>query len=182
MELAMDYLWVAIGLALVFGLAAFWYSRAGGTGVKTGELAPPFSLAGSDGRTHTLAELRGRAVVVAWFPKAFTGGCTTECKSLRESGDRIRPFDAAYFAASVDDTETNRRFAESLGADFPILSDPSKAAARAYGVLGPLGVARRWTFYIGPDGRVLDVDKEIATGTAGSDVAQRLERLGVARK
>jgi peroxiredoxin Q/BCP len=87
-----------------------------------------------------------------------------------------------YFAASVDDAETNRRFAESLGADFPILADPSKDVARAYGVLGPLGVARRWTYYIGPDRRVLHVDTTIAAGTAGRDVAQQLERLGVARK
>jgi peroxiredoxin Q/BCP len=74
MELAMDYLWVVIGLALALGVAALWYLRTGGAAIEAGDEAPPFSLAGSDGRTHTLADLSGRVVVVAWFPKAFTGG------------------------------------------------------------------------------------------------------------
>jgi len=81
----------------------------------------------------------------------------------------------------VDDAGTNRAFAESLGADFPILADPSKDAARAYGVLGPLGLARRWTFYVGPDGTVLHVDRQVRTVTAGDDVAARLETLGVTK-
>ena len=94
----------------------------------------------------------------------------------------MRAFDAALFAISVDDAETNRKFAESLEADYPILSDPEKKAAAAYGVLGPHGVARRWTFYIGPDGRILHIDKEVKTATAGEDVVARLGTLGVKRR
>jgi thioredoxin-dependent peroxiredoxin len=81
----------------------------------------------------------------------------------------------------VDDAETNRKFAASLDADYPILSDPDKQVAEAYGVLGPFGVARRWTFYIGPDGRILYVDKEVKTATAGEDIAARLGALDVKR-
>jgi thioredoxin-dependent peroxiredoxin len=81
----------------------------------------------------------------------------------------------------VDDAETNRKFAASLDADYPILSDPDKKVAEAYGVLGPFGVARRWTFYIGPDGRLLYVDKEVKTATAGEDIAARLGALDVKR-
>ena len=88
----------------------------------------------------------------------------------------------AYFAISVDDAETNRRFAESLSSDFPILADPAKTVARAYGVLGPFGVARRWTFYIGADGVIQYIDKEVKTSTAGPDIAARLAALGVAKK
>ena len=65
----------------------------------------------------------------------------------------MRHLNVSYFAASVDSAETNRRFAESLGLVFPILSDPTKEVARAYGVLAPSGFASRWTFYIGADGR-----------------------------
>lgn len=83
---------------------------------------------------------------------------------------------------SVDDAETNKKFAESLGADFPILANPEKDVARAYGVLGPFGVARRWTFYIGPDGRIQYVDKEVKTPTAGPDMAARLAALGVPKR
>jgi thioredoxin-dependent peroxiredoxin len=81
----------------------------------------------------------------------------------------------------VDDAETNRKFAASLDADYPILSDPDKTTAESYGVLGPFGVARRWTFYIGPDGRILYIDKEVKTATAGEDIAARLGALKNAR-
>jgi peroxiredoxin Q/BCP len=89
----------------------------------------------------------------------------------------------AYFAASADNAQTNRRFAESLELDYPILSDPSKDTARAFGVVGGLlPWPSRWTFYIGTDGRVLYVDRDIKTKTAGADIAARLTALGVARR
>lgn len=82
----------------------------------------------------------------------------------------------------MDSAEKNKEFAESFGADFPILADPKKSAAAAYGVLMPVvGLAKRWTFYIGVDGRVLAIDKEVKVDTAGADIAARLEALGVAR-
>jgi peroxiredoxin Q/BCP len=83
----------------------------------------------------------------------------------------------------VDDADTNKKFAESLEADYPILSDPEKTVATAYGVVGPdRPMAQRWTFYIGPDGRILEVDKKISVKTAGADVVANLERLGVKKK
>jgi peroxiredoxin Q/BCP len=104
-------------------------------------------------------------------------------KSLRESGDAIRAFEAALFGASTDAPEKNARFAESLELDYPILSDPDGKVAAAYGVRLPLiGVASRWTFYIGTDGRILDIDKKVTAGSHGAAVAQRLEALGVPRK
>ncbi len=86
----------------------------------------------------------------------------------------------AYFAASVDDPDTNKKFAESLGLDYPILSDPGKEVARAYGVVNDeRPVPFRWTFYIGTDGKILFVDREVKPTSAGDDVAARLEALGV---
>ena len=87
-----------------------------------------------------------------------------------------------YFAASVDDADTNRKFAESLEADYPILSDPDKKVATAYGVLGATGFASRWTFYIGPDGKILDIDRAVNVKTAGDDVARKLGELGIKKK
>ena len=85
--------------------------------------------------------------------------------------------------ASVDDPDTNKRFAESTEADFTLLSDPSKETANAYGVIAPgRQVASRWTFYIGPDGKILDVDREVRPGTAGEDMAAKLAALGVKKK
>ena len=89
----------------------------------------------------------------------------------------------AYFAASVDTPEDNKRFAESLGLDYPILSDPGKQVASAYGVVTPeRQFAQRWTFYIGPDGKILHIDKKISTATAGQDLVSRLGELGIAKR
>ena len=85
--------------------------------------------------------------------------------------------------ASVDDPDTNKKFAESTEADFTLLSDPSKETAKAYGVI-PEGkeYASRWTFYIGPDGKILDVDRSVKPGTAGEDMAAELQSLGVKKR
>jgi len=89
----------------------------------------------------------------------------------------------AYFAASADDAETNKKFAESLELDYPILSDPGKEVARAYGVItGDGNYPARHTFYIGVDGKILFVDRQVKPGTAGADVAARLAELGVAKR
>ena len=89
----------------------------------------------------------------------------------------------AYFAASVDTPEDNKKFAESLGLDFPILSDPGKKVASAYGVVTPeRQVAFRWTFYIGTDGKILHIEKQVSPATAGQDLVAKLSELGIARK
>jgi peroxiredoxin Q/BCP len=148
--------------------------------LKAGDPAPDFSLQGSDGKTYNLSDFKGKqAVVVAWFPKAYTSGCTIECKSLAENGHLIRKYNAAYFMASVDPMEDNKGFAEKEKADFPLLSDPTKATAQAYGVLSPRGYAQRWTFYIGKDGKILAVDKNVNPATSAQDMAARLGELGV---
>ena len=85
--------------------------------------------------------------------------------------------------ASVDTLEDNTRFAQMHGADFPILADPTRATARAYGVI-PEGrdFASRWTFYIGPDGRILSIDKAVRAAEAGAGIVARLTELGVKKK
>jgi peroxiredoxin Q/BCP len=89
----------------------------------------------------------------------------------------------AYFSASVDVLDDNKRFAESLELDYPILSDPDKQVATAYGVVsGARPYAQRWTFYIGKDGKILYIDKTISVTSAGKDVAERLAALGVEKR
>jgi thioredoxin-dependent peroxiredoxin len=101
----------------------------------------------------------------------------------------IRAFDVAYFMISVDTLEDNTAFAKKEEADFPILADPTKETARKYGVLADFSrfklgeVANRWTFYIGPDGKLLDIDKKVNPASSGADVTTRLKALNVpARK
>jgi peroxiredoxin Q/BCP len=103
--------------------------------------------------------------------------------AARDAGSGLDQYDVAVFTASCDDAETNRRYAESLKLDFPILSDPEKTVARAYGVVTeqrpfPL----RYTFYIGTDGKLLYIDKKVNARSHGADVLNKLKELGVAKK
>lgn len=169
----------------LFSLFALFVSTAlvSAAQLKVGDDAPAFELKGSDGKTYKLSDFRGKKpVVIAWYPKAFTGGCTKECKAMKEQGEDIRKFDVAYFTASVDDVEQNRKFAESLGLDYPILSDPSKETAKAYGVLNERGMANRWTIYIDKNGKIAHIDQKVNTETHGKDIATQLKSLGLGHK
>ena len=149
--------------------------------LEAGDMAPDFSLIATDGKTYTLSDFRGKqAVVIAWFPRAYTRGCTIECKSLTEKGHLIKKYRAAYFMASVDPIEDNKGFAAKHEADFPLLSDPEKTTAAAYGVLHEKGFSVRHTFYIGLDGKISAVDREVKPATSAEDMAVMLGKLGVA--
>src|SRR3954471_19114981 len=152
--------------------------------LKVGDMAPDFSLPASDGKTYKLSDFKGKeAVVIAWFPKAFTQGCTIECKSLAEHGDMIKKYNVKYFMASVDPIEGeqgNKAFAAAHTADYPLLGDEPKKTAEAYGVrAGGRPVAQRWTFYIGKDGKILAIDKDIKAATSAEDMAATLGELKV---
>jgi peroxiredoxin Q/BCP len=83
--------------------------------------------------------------------------------------------------ASTDSPEDNKAFAEKNEASFPILSDPSKEACDAYGVVSAMGYAKRWTFYIGPEGKILKIDKDVDVRQAGVNLVSHLEELRVPR-
>jgi peroxiredoxin Q/BCP len=164
---------LALGLALLAGAAA--------AELKVGDKAPDFTMQGSDGKTYSLDQFRGKsAVVIAWFPKAFTGGCTKECKSFRANSKALKTLNVAYFTASVDKPEDNKRFAESLDLDYPILSDPDKTVAQAYGVMmSNRPLTNRWTFYIDKDGIIKEIDKKVNTDKAGEDLTAKIKELGL---
>ena len=100
--------------------------------LKVGDKAPDFNLESTHGGTYQLGD---KPVVLAWFPKAYTRGCTVECQSLVEKGHLIEAFDVDYFMVSCDPIEDNKGFAAKHHAEFPMLSDPTKEVAKAYGVL-----------------------------------------------
>jgi thioredoxin-dependent peroxiredoxin len=180
----MKYFAIFFGCFMLVGVVLFAVSAMTAAELKVGDKAPDFSLVGSDGKTHKLAEYRGKqAVVLAWFPKAFTPGCTTECKAFAESSKKLGRFEVVYFTASVDDAEKNKKFAESVDADYPILSDPEGKIARAYGVTDAVKKwASRWTFIIGKDGKILYIDKKVNPATHPDDIAKKLEELGLKKK
>ncbi len=86
----------------------------------------------------------------------------------------------SIFAISIDPIETNKAFAQSLGVDYPILSDPTAKVAEAYGV-GPPDVSR-WTFYIGLDGKILYIDKAVSPANSGKVIAAKLAELGIPKR
>ncbi len=176
-------------------------SAAPAVELKVGDTAPDFTLPASDGKTYKLSDFRGKqAVVVAWFPRAFTQGCTIECKSLAENGDKIKKYDVTYFMASTDSVAENTKFAqattvtlqgrgggpatvvEKKAADFPMLSDESKSVAGAYGVLSRGNFANRWTFYIDKNGKIASIDKAVQPATSAEDMMAKLSELKVAMR
>jgi len=169
--------------SLVLGLATAAMAQT--ADLKVGDQAPNFKLQATDGKTYKLSSFKGKqAVVLAWFPKAFTRGCTIECKSLAEGSAKLKMYDAAYFMASVDPidgAQGNKAFADSLHADFPLLSDTSKETAAKYGVLMPQGFSNRWTFYIDKSGKIAYIDKDVAKRleTSADDMAAKLTELKV---
>ncbi len=150
-------------------------------GLKVGDKAPNFSLKATDGKTYKLADFKGKkAVVLAWFPKADTKGCTAECKSINESSSMLKELNIAYFTASVDKPEDNMKFAEKHGFAFPVLSDPTKETAMAYGVMmAERPMANRWTFYVDKDGIIKEIDKKITNDQAGKDIGGKVKSLGL---
>jgi thioredoxin-dependent peroxiredoxin len=170
---------LAVALALVAGAVT---SRAGE--LKVGDVAPDFILDASDGKAYHLADFKGKkAVVLAWFPKAFTQGCSIECKSLAANGAKLRKYEVAYFMASVDPVEGekgNKAFAASHNADFPVLGDPTRKTATAYGVVNlESGLANRWTFYIDKQGKIAAVDTAVKPLTSAEDMLAKLDELKV---
>src|SRR6266850_4196798 len=176
--------------SLVFGLATAAMAQT--VDLKVGDQAPNFKLQATDGKTYQLSDFKGkRPVVLAWFPAAFTRGCTIECKSLAENGDKIKMYDVTYFMASVDPIEKNKEFAKAttvkLGdqevtkkeADFPLLSDPTKDTAKAYGVLSERGTAMRWTFYVDKTGKISYIEKTVKPDTSAEDMITKLAELKV---
>ena len=170
-------------LCTLVSVSHFFAFSVNATELKVGDIAPDFNLQATTGEFYKLSDYKGKqAVVVAWYPKANTRGCTIECKSLTEQGHLIREYDVSYFMASVDPLDDNRDFAEKTGADFPMLSDPTKETAKAYDVLNLFNVASRVTFYVSKDGQIIKIDEKVKPKSAAQDMATNLGHLGVAKK
>ncbi|MGI0055535.1 MAG: peroxiredoxin [Thermoplasmata archaeon] len=132
--------------------------------VDVGELAPDFSLSDQEGNSFSLSARRGRPIVLYFFPKAGTAGCRSETKGFAQEAARLAERDVQVVAISVDSVERQAEFARECGAPFPMLSDTDRAVARAYGVLGFLGFAKRVTFLLDAEGRVAEIVESFLPG------------------
>ena len=149
-------------------------------GPKAGERAPDFETRDQNGKTVALASFRGRSVVLYFYPKDDTPGCTAEACSFRDSMSALRDRGIVVLGVSVDSEKSHAGFASKYKLNFTILSDTRKSIVRAYGVESPFGTAKRSTYIIGPDGIVKYVFPHVSTKTHGDDVLKKLEELGLA--
>ena len=148
--------------------------------VDVGAKAPEFTLPNQDREPVSLSEqLKNGPVVVAFFPAAFSSVCTTEMCTFRDSASELNTVGAKVLGISVDTFFALKAWADAQKLDFPLLSDPTKETAKAYGVLADRGFANRWTFYIGKDGRIQAIDKDVANrlATSAEDMATKLGEL-----
>jgi peroxiredoxin Q/BCP len=130
-------------------------------GPDVGRRAPDFSLpwANKDGvgpveAPYQLASDRGKTVVVAFYPRDFTKGCTAQMRTFAEQYDSLFGPEVVVVGISTDSVETHRRFAASLGLPFRLLSDPDQRVSKQYASKTPEGYNRRTVYVVGPDGRV----------------------------
>lgn len=149
---------VALGVMLAVGATSLMPALAQSKVPAVGQPAPAIRLQDQNGQWVTLEQHRGKWVVLYFYPKDNTPGCTTQACEFRDNIFAFRRADAVILGISVDDVQSHKKFAEEHSLPFPILADPTKQAASAYGVLykamGIMEVARRETFLIDPQGRI----------------------------
>jgi peroxiredoxin Q/BCP len=122
--------------------------------LRVGQSAPAFRLEGTGGRTYSLSDYAGKRLILAFYPGDFTPVCTKQFCSYREDGDRIESLGVEMVGISPQSVESHERFAAEHGLTVPLLSDPDKRVAKAYGVVGPGGFIRRSIFVVDGDGVV----------------------------
>ena len=155
--------------------------------IEVGELAPDFTLDDQDGKPVTLSELRGQPVVLYFYPRADTPGCTTQACSIRDNSDEYAAFNARVLGVSPDPVEDIKAFATDESLNFTLLSDPDHKVTETYGAWGErsmygnkfMGVIRS-TWLIDADGRVAAVFPKIQPKQHDKKVLKALAELAEA--
>jgi len=170
----------AIALLILLGLATFFRSNAAET-LTIGTPAPEFELPDQTGQLHSLEDYRDQWVVLYFYPKDDTPGCTTEACEFRDSIFEFREINTQILGVSFDDVESHLKFAEHHQLPFPLLADTEGKAAEAYGVktrMFGMTVAKRQTFLIDPAGNVAKHYASVKPATHSDQVLADLKELG----
>lgn len=143
--------------------------------------APNFSLTGLDGQTHSLADYKGKWVILYFYPKDDTPGCTAEACSLRDARDTLAEMGAEIIGVSRDDPNSHEKFKAKYSLNFTLLTDPDAKVMNTYGawgkkMFGKEGVLRK-TFIINPDGEVVKVYGRVTPIGHGEQVVEELKKL-----
>jgi thioredoxin-dependent peroxiredoxin len=144
-----------------------------------GAAAPDISARRRDGTTLTLSSLRGRFVLVYFYPKDDTPGCTAEASALNDNLAELAESGADVIGVSTDSWESHQRFSEKYGLEFALASDSDHQIRRAYGVgkmMGVLPVVQRVSFLVGPDGRIAHVWPHVSPARHAAEVLAEVRR------
>ena len=166
-------------LALVVLLACGIATAAGR--IEPGQPAPEFELFDQNGQLHSLEDYRDQWVVLYFYPKDETPGCTTEACEFRDNIFAFKKINAQILGVSLDDVASHKKFAENHGLPFPLLADVDGKAADAYGVktrMFGMMVAKRQTFLIHPDGTLAKHYEKVKPATHSQEVLEDLRALG----
>jgi thioredoxin-dependent peroxiredoxin len=139
--------------------------------IAVGKPAPNFVLKAHDGTSLKLAELKGKPVVVYFYPKDETPGCTKEACSFRDSWDVLQKSGVVLIGASADDDESHRKFAEHHKLPFKLVSDPNGDLAKSFGVPFRMGFVSRQTIVIGEDGNVKRIYRDVDVTKHADEIA-----------
>ncbi len=153
---------------------------AGDARPAAGDPAPAFRLQDQNSEWQALSDYEGQWVVLYFYPKADTPGCTTEACAFRDDIFKFRKIGAKVLGISLDDVKSQKEFADKYHLPFPLLSDANQETAKSYGVLRNLGVvkmARRETFIIAPDGHIAVHYQKVNPDEHSAEVLKDLERL-----
>lgn len=158
----------------------FWSQSARADTPKAGQPAPDFKLLDQNGKTHTLADFRGKWLVLYFYPKDDTPGCTEQACKFRDDLHQLTALGAQVVGVSVDDTASHTEFAKKYNLPFPLLADNKAETAVRYDSLTNLGVikfAKRNTFLIDPQGRIAKVYLSANTSRNSIEVIEDLKKL-----
>lgn len=142
-----------------------------------GQTAPAFALPDQDNKTHRLADLKGKTVVLAFYPADMTAGCSLEARGLTGALGEFKKRGVQVFGISVQDVNSKKQFCDKEGIKYPMLADTKKDVAHSYGVLGENGLARRVSFIIAPDGTIAAVDQNVKPLTHAQDLLKQIDAL-----
>jgi peroxiredoxin Q/BCP len=173
--------WFAIVVALIV-FAALFVARAARAGElpEVGKPAPDFNLPDQNGKPHELKDYRGKWLVLYFYPKDDTPGCTEEACAFRDDLHQIVDLGAQVVGVSVDDSDSHAEFAKKYHLPFPLLADKTTETAARYGALMNLvflKVARRYTFLIDPQGNVAKIYLSVETSRHSKQIIEDLAML-----
>jgi thioredoxin-dependent peroxiredoxin len=158
---------------LVFSIALVRVHAADQTMPAVGQTAPGFTLPSQDGSQISLSSFKGKWVVLYFYPKDATPGCTIEAHNFQQALPQLEAKNAVVLGVSVDTPDSHKQFCTKEGLTFRLLADPEHTVVSEYGSLGSYGamtIANRNTFLIGPQGKIVQEWTKVNPQTAASDV------------